>query len=475
MTLISPLFLGAFLLLIAYVVRKRSAVLMAGFFLIFPMAYRAIDITYLDVFGPAYASEINRFVGGNGATPVFIFAACSFIVPLLLVFPDRGRGLVRLARERPPWGIYHRYVSHASFALALLLLAALTVNLLLVEVIPILQGMDRLAYNAMAGPVHNTAYELNFLFNFALGAFTVLPRLNGRDYDLRFAGVMVALMTYWVVTGNRYAVFFVLLSFYFMPIAAVMLASKTGRIAPDGLRSFVQRAITSRTSRAVGALAVAVMLAGLVFNSYYNVRNYREPLREIQERILVQPVQLWATAWERVDFSKIDDPVNEYAVREIILNPIDASRNSTIQYLTTVELGYFRSAELAELGQAYNGGYPEVHFELLGAWLPLLTLPLVGLLTALFLRMCILLLYRNMVWSSILGIYLYYGFTLHYAGGMVTFFLYPTYWLKIAVFILAYIFEAQVLKRASRLRVAAPAHGYGRSPFAQPQPAGRPS
>lgn len=451
MTIVSITSLVLFLALAFYVARRRPVVMIAGFFIIFPMIYRAIDITYLDVFGPIYARELNTFVGGNTAAPMFIYACCAFIFPALWLFPDRGRRLAQLAEERPPWAPYHQTITTASLLLALLVMGALAVNFVRVEAIPILQGIDRLQYNQMAGAVHNTAYELNFLFNFALGAFTVLPRLNGRDLDLRFAGIMVALLMYWIVTGNRYSAFLVLLAFYFMPLAAVMLAAKAGRIGPEAIQSVVQRILTSRTTRAVGVLAAIAMLAGLIVNSYYNVRNYREPLQEIQERILVQPVQLWATAWDRADFTKFNELINDYAVNEIILNPIDATRSSTIQYLMTIELGYFRSAELAELGQAYNGGYPEVHFELFGAWLPLLTLPAAGIIAVLFLRMCILLLYRNMIWSSILGIYLYFGITLHYAGGMVTFFMAPTYWLKIALFLAAWIFESQTLKRAKRL------------------------
>ena len=113
----------------------------------------------------------------------------------------------------------------------------------------------------------------------------------------------------------------------------------------------------------------------------------------------------------------------------------------------TVELGYFRSAELTELGQAYNGGFPEVHFEILGAWLPFLSLPIAGLIGAWFLVMCIRLLMRNMIASAIMGIYLFYGASLHFAGGMITFMLYPSYWAKIVLFIIAYVVEQQIMAR----------------------------
>lgn len=455
MMMLSVISLALILGLVAYMVKSRRAVLLAGFFLIFPLVYRAVDIVYLDLFGPLYAREVGRFVGGNGAAPVFIFAALAFIVPLLLIFPDRGRALARLAQHPPAYLPYHRYVTNAALLGSMLILAALLANFIRVGTIPIIQGIDRLEYSISAGILHNGFYELNFLINFVLGAFTVLPRINGRDYDSRFALIMVALICYWVVTGNRFSIFFTVFSFYFMPFAAVVLAEKVGRTSPNALRSLVQRLLTSRTAQAVGGIATVLLLSGLVLNSYFNVRSYREPLYEIQERILIQPVQLWASAWDRVDFDNISNPINEFAIDQIIFNPIDADRSSTIQYLMTLELGYFRSAELTELGQAYNGGYPEVHFEILGAWLPFLSLPLAGFIGAFLLVMCIRLLMRNMIASAIMGIYLFYGTSLHFAGGMITFMLYPSYWAKILLFVMAYMIEQQIMSRG-RATVGAP-------------------
>lgn len=468
MAIISLLCLGLFLTVVLYLVKRRTAAFIAGFFLVFPLIYRAIDITYLDMFGPIYAREVNRYVGGNFAAPMFMYAALALIIPLLLLFPDQGRRLQRLAAKPAPYTVYHRYAANGALLAGCGVLALLLVNFINVGTVPILQGIDRLEYERSAGIVYRGFYNLNFLLNFFLGAFTVLPRLNGKPFDLRFAGIMLLLLIYWVVTGNRFSVFFVLVSFYFMPVAVVIMAQKTGRISPDALRSVLQRLLVSRTTRVAGALGAVILTIGLVFNSYYNVRDYREPLVEIQERILVQPVQLWANAWERVDFEELDDPLNDYAVREI-LDPIDPSRNSTIQYLMTLELGYFRSAQLTEQEQAYNGGYPEVHFELFGAWLPLLTLPLAGLIGAWFLSLCLALLYRNRIVTSVLGIYLFFGVSLHFTSGMMTFMLTPTYWLKIAAFLLAWIVEGRILNNAAmqdqrRGQAAQGGHAAMRSP-----------
>lgn len=450
MSIVSIAALGLFLAVTAHLVMKRRALFLAGFFTIFPLVYRAVDVTVLDVFGPFYTRELGQFVGGNSAAPVFIYAALAFVIPLMLVFPDRGRRFARLAALRPVYSEYH--VIAARFALvfgvgALVLLAA---NIVATGTIPILQGIDRVAYSQNAGVIHETAYELNFLLNFIFGAFTVLPRLNGRGYDLRFAVLAALLATYWVVTGNRFSVFFVLASFYLMPVALVLLARETGRIGDLGRERLMQRILTSRASRTFALIGSGLIVAGLLYNSYYNVRDYREPIYEIQERMLVQPVQLWAKAWDRVDFEEVADSINDHAVGEV-LDPIDKSRNSTIQYLMTLELGYFRAAELTELGQAYNGGYPEVHFELLGAYWPFLTLPLAGLLAASFLSLFLGLLYRNLVLTSVLGLYVYFGLTLHFTGGMLTFVLAPTYWVKIALFLACWVAESALVGRAARL------------------------
>ena len=457
MGLISILLLGGYLAVVFYMFKWRTAAFIAGFFVVFPLIYRAIDITYLDLFGPVYAREVNRFVGGNFAAPLFLYSALSVILPLMFFFPDKGKRLARLAAKPAPYTIYHRYVSNGAFLGGILVLGLLVANFINVGTIPLLQGIDRLEYERSAGIIHNGFYNLNFLLNFFFGAFTVLPRLNGRDFDMRFAGLMTALLGYWILTGNRFSIFFVLVAFYFMPIAVVIIGQKTGRVSRGALKSAFQRLVSSRSTRVVAILGSVLMIAGLVFNSYYNVRDYREPLVEIQERILIQPVQLWATAWERVDYENVSDPLNNYALREI-LDPIDANRNSTIQYLMTLELGYFRSAQLTDQEQSYNGGYPEVHFELLGAWLPLLTLPLAGMLGAWFLSYSLGLLYQNRIVTSILGIYIYFGMTLHFTGGMMTFVLATTYWAKIAAFLLALVVEKQIIAGQSRA-LASPAHG----------------
>lgn len=444
--MISLLFLLVFFAAATFVFLRRPAVAAAAFFLLFPLVYRAVDIVYLDMVGPVFASELGRYVGGNDAAPMFIYAGLCLVMPLIWAFRETGGPLLQV-RSRAAWQGYHHVVSNVALVAISGLVILLFLNMLRTGTVPLLQGIDRIEYNQMAGAFHNAAYELNFLVSFSLGAFTVLPRLNGKDYDLRFSAVFAALFFLWVLTGNRFSVFFSQFSFYFMPLAAIIIARKAGLISALGPNSVLQRVLASRVVRFFGMVFAIVCLAGLVINSYYNVRNYRDPIQQMEERILVQPVQLWAVTWERVDFGKLHASLDRHAVDQIIVNPIDATRNTTIQYLITLQLGYFRSAEIARMGQQYNGGYPEVYFELFNPWIAVLLMPIIGLLTALVLRLCIVLLYRNMVISAIAAVYVYFGFCLHYAGGSVTFFLTPSYWVKIVILIVAVMWEQQFTKR----------------------------
>lgn len=430
-----------------FIFTRRPAVALAGFFLLFPLMVRSIDVLYLDLFGPLFASELSRYVGGNNAAPMFHASVLCFALPLLWLFRDSAPA-IRACRVHPAWTGYHMQISRIAFIGSAGIIAALYLNMLRVGVIPLLESMDRLDYDQIAGIFHRGAYELNFLMCFALGCFTVLPRLNAKDYDLRFGLLMMVLLFYWILTGNRFSIFFSQFSFYFMPFAAVAIGRRWGIIPPPGKDAVIQRLLASRAFRAVAAFAVAFTLIGLVLNSYYTVRNYRDPLEQIQERMLIQPVEMWSAAWDRIDFDEPKAMLDKRAFDGIFINPIDATRNTTIQYLMSMELGYFRAAELTTAGQQYNGGYPEVHFELFNPWLALLTMPLFGLLTGWMLRLTILLAYRNMIASALASLYVFFGLSLHYAGGSLSFVLTPTYWAKIAALVIAYFWEVQFSAKA---------------------------
>jgi hypothetical protein len=333
-------------------------------------------------------------------------------------------------------------------------------------VIPLFVGMDRLEYNLISGIFHRGLYEMNFLFSGILGVFTTLARLQGRRYDMRFVTLFLVLLAYWALTGNRASAFVVSLCYFALPFAAVLAMETAGRLEAKPPRDAWSALVSRRVIVPFSVIVVLGMLVGLIVNSYYDVRNYSDPAYQITQRIFVQPVQFWAATWSDLDFAKDLLPSSD-VWQQVIFNPINPNSNTTVQYLMMRELGIFRALELIALGQQYAGGYPEIFFDLFGAWISLPMLALFGVVTAATLRVATVCLAKGKVLSSIMAIYIYFGFTLAYIGGMLNFLLAMTFALKVVGLLLALWWEGAILgksARTQRLKSAATASRPGLLP-----------
>lgn len=442
MTAIASMVAGFVILLLMW--RNQRPAFLAALLVIYSLAYRIIDVGYLDLAGPVYAIELDRHVGGNGASPMFLYSCLCFILPLWF-FVSRKR-LMKGIHAPLAHMQYHVFLSRLAMGVASAGIAFLYFDMLRIGTIPLFSGMDRQAYNDISGLLHERAYEVNFLLCTSLGIFTVLPRLRGGRYSLAFAGLLVAVLVYWALTGNRASAFLISLSFYALPFGAVISMDKAGllpRQAPgDAWASLVSAKVLLPIGIVLGVLAIG----GLLFNSYYTVRNYADPMYQISQRVMVQPVQTWASTWSEVSLNP-DRGVNFVALDYVVLNPPDASTNSTVRYLMEKELGYFRANELIALGQQYAGGYPEIFFEIFGMWLALPLMLLFGCAAALLLYLAMSSLLRGRVLTAFMAVYIYFGFNVGYIGGMLNFLLAPTFTAKFVVLVIVAIAERYFLRR----------------------------
>lgn len=427
-------------------VRYGTAAFLAGIFIIFGFTYRIVDMAYLDLAGPIFAIELSRHVGGNGATPMFVLSTMMFLVPLAFLL--RAKRVLGDRYGPLPQTAYLNGLSQFVLVACCLYLMVLFFDMLRIGSIPLLSGMDRTEYSKNAGIFHNRAYELNFLFSAVLGTFTVLPRLQGRNYSMAFPMLMLGTLFYWALTGNRFSIFFATLSFFAIPFAASRLMIKGGRIPAKVMQGGLGVLASAKFLVPVGsALSIAAVI-GLLFNSYYEVRSYADPMYQIGQRVLVQPVQTWASTWDMVH---VDLPPDPRAIDYVLINPPDADSNTAIRYLMELELGYFRARELIDNGQQYAGGYPEIFFHLFGFWLSIFLMALLGLCTAGLLQLSVRSLCRGMPLTSLMAIYLFYGFSITYIGGMLNFLLTLTYWIKVILLIIVWIAESRMRAPSQRL------------------------
>jgi hypothetical protein len=331
-----------------------------------------------------------------------------------------------------------------------LFLAVLYLDMLFRGPVPLFSGIDRLEYNSdMAGPLHPLVLEYGFLFAGIIGCMFVYPRLHGRDFDFRFLGLLVAFFAYYALTGNRFSAFYGFAGYFAIPLAALTAAHSVRTLGPTPRRrSPYKRFLCSRSAVVTAAAGFAFALAALLVNNIVNVRAYDDPGELFAQRTLIQPVQLWFNTWIGLG-DRVDDSFNPW--NAAFVNPIDATRNTSIQVLMIKNLGDARAEELIEAGTQFAGGYPEILFELFGPWLALPIALAFGGITALLMRTLVASVYLGRFLTAFFALYVLFGFNLLYIGGMLNFLATWTFGVKILALFAAYLLEGR-LQRHNRSR-----------------------
>lgn len=447
----SLLAVGFGLAAIAWLGKARTPAVLANGLILFGLTYRTIDVGYLDAAGPVYSIQLEKFVGGNGGAPFFVASVLCFVIPAAVLF--RSSALVQGVVSPLPDHPFIRTVSRAGFFSVAALLSVLYGNMLRVGTIPLFTGMDRLEYGEIAGIVHRGAYGLGFLPAAMIGILTVIPRLQGRSFHIPSILLFIILLVYWALTGNRFSAFVLAVCFYAMPFGAVVALRRLGALVPVGQNDPWLALLSPRVILPIFGVLATVAFVGLLINSYYEVRNYADPVFEIFQRIFVQPVEIFGARWELVLTGRMDG-LNWAAIDEVLLYPVDASGNTTIRFLMIQEIGYFRATELIDFGTQYAGGYPEIFFELFGTGLALPLMLLVGTLTAALSRFVVRNVMRGYILSAILAVYVFFAFNLVYVGGMLNSLIAPTLALKILALLVVNMLERRLIGRETSARVA---------------------
>jgi hypothetical protein len=107
--------------------------------------------------------------------------------------------------------------------------------------------------------------------------------------------------------------------------------------------------------------------------------------------------------------------------------------------------------QLADEGTQFAGGYPEIFFELLGTWFALPVALLFGIATTWLLRVVVRAICLGRVATALCGVYVFYGFTLLYVGGMLNFLIVWTFWVKCGALLVVSLIERRHVATAVAL------------------------
>jgi hypothetical protein len=439
---------AAFALCMLCIAAYRPVILIGFFFILFTLVWRTASTAFIDLAGPVLSSQTDRYVGPGMATPLHVLAYFVTLAPFFyLMRPAAVHDWLRdVDRDRAAPGSIT--LSGVTVVASLLFIGYLYFDLIRIGTIPLFVQLERFVYTAQyAGAAHRWLILYGNFVTFWWGVMFAAERLRNNRIDIRYLGLLGILFVYLLLTGNRFSAFYSFCSFFVIPLAGVVaLDIRDNRsIAPF---SWVAKAFTRRELIAFGAVA---LLAGIVssvgiYNNLANVRQYQgdEIASQFGERLLVQPSELGWISYDRVFNLGQWQPDRVYDF--LFQAPLDASKNTTSQFLMLETIGEPRTYEHISGGFQFAGGFPEIFFELLG---PLYAWPFIfgaGYIAAGLTALVVKGVIQGRYASAFLSLYVLFGFHVMYIGGMLNFITTPVYWIKIAALGAALLMEARLAK-----------------------------
>jgi len=437
---------AAFVLCILYIAAYRPVILIGFFFILFTLVWRTAATIFIDLAGPVLSTQTDRYVGPGLATPLYVLAYFVTLAPFFLLLRPAAvqHWLHDTNRERAAPGTMT--LSDITVIISLVFVGYLYFDLIRIGTIPLFARLERFVYTAQySGAAHRWLVLYGNLVTFWWGVMFAAERLRNRRIDIRYLGLLGILMLYMLLTGNRFSAFYSFGSFFVTPLAAVIAADirDNRSVVPF---SWIGKAFRRRDLMAFSAvivLAAMVSSAG-IYNNLANVRQFQgdEIFSQFWERLLVQPSELGWISYERVfSFGQWQpDRVFDFLFQA----PLDASRNTTPQFLMLATIGEPRTYEHISGGSQLAGGFPEIFFELFG---PVYAWPFIfgaGYIAAGLTAVVVKGVIQGRYASAFLSLYVLFGFYVMYIGGMLNFVATPIYWIKIAALATALLLEAKL-------------------------------
>jgi hypothetical protein len=439
---------AAFVLCILCIAAYRPVILIGFFFILFTLVWRTAATMFIDLAGPVLSSQTDRYVGPGLATPLHVLAYLVTLAPFFLLLRPAAvqHWLHDADRERAAPGMIT--LSGITVVVSLIFLGSLYFDLIRIGSIPLFARLERFVYTAQyAGAAHRWLILYGNFVTFWWGVMFAAERLRNHRIDIRYLGMLGILMVYMFLTGNRFSAFYSFCSFFVIPLAAVIAVDIRDNRSPVPF-SWVGRTFRRRELIAFGAVAALAAIASAVgiYNNLANVRQFQgdEILSQFWERLLVQPSELGWISYDRVfNFGRWQpDRVFDFLFQA----PLDASKNTTPQFLMLETIGEPRTYEHISGGFQFAGGFPEIFFELFG---PLYAWPFIfgaGYIAAGLTAVVVKGVIQGRYASAFLSLYVLFGFYVMYIGGMLNFIMTPVYWIKIAALAIALLMEARLAR-----------------------------
>lgn len=420
--------------------RYSPAFVVASVLTLVMIAHRSVAAASLELTGPLFADQVDRFVGGAGYAVYLWGSFAVFLGAAALTFHTLTKPALFSQRRQPSaaqtGGLT---LGDIVFGIGIGFLLGLYGDMFLRGVIPLFVGMERVEYaREHAGVLHLWLFEYGSLLMLLFGSLCVAGRIQVGRYDFRFIVLLVIVYCYCLLTGHRFSAFYAFGSFFVLPFAAVIVYKIQNPLIPlTGLQAWIMRPAIVGFAAALLVIVIVLALA----NSYIGIRfeDVGERWNSLYQRVFVQPVELWSISAARFFGAAGWDPVAAY--HWMFSEPLDPTRNTGMQMLMVLVLGDARTLELLGHGTQYTGGFPESLYEWIGPFHGIVVVALLGVayavLLALMVRSIIQGYYLALFWQT----YVYFALCIVLVGGMLNVVTVWTFWVKLGAMVLFSVLE----------------------------------
>jgi len=356
------LILDIFLVLIAiyllYSIYSRNAyVLLLFIIFIFSSVWRLIGAFLIDFWGPVYADELFKYVGGSRGVYFFI-SILSFIMVLVFIklrFREKDKSLLKSAFVSKTIFVKFAGVKLENWVLCFLLLLHFSVLIETIKIgqFPLLSGLPRWRYVLeYAGPI--TKHVMGFFVTLNAFLHGYLYIFFKYKYESKIALRLVILSIImqefiFFAQGNKFTTPFFSLLWTFSIISIVFLKKNRYRLKDLMKPLFI-------------IFCIGVIFAGTLYRVYIVNRGYTSTYLKkfLYHRLFIAPNQLNYDAIDRAVFKGENDLTESFDL--IFVNRLPMGANPSINYL----MYKARGPEVLNIECGFTDAYPGILFELGG-------------------------------------------------------------------------------------------------------------
>ncbi|MBA3935938.1 MAG: hypothetical protein H0X38_00600 [Planctomycetes bacterium] len=443
-TVLTALLFGG---MVAWLCARRPWIAVMLSFLLIAYSWRVLSCTYLDLAGPVYSRQLGADVGAGWSSLSIALADALSLAAMVLVFMAFSRAQRRAAPPLRAWsGAAEKRLRDLAAWTLIGMAACLHIEMFSRGIVPLFEGMERYEYrDHFAGPLHLILMKYGQAIAGVLGLFFFIGKARDQGADYRCLLALGLIYLHLLLAGHRFSAFYSYTCFFLLAVGAVAVGVESSRsMAGSG-----PAILGMQERRMIGVsilLAVALAVAGIA-NSYMVVRADDEESSQdrIVERVLVQQGEMWYQTHQRVF---LDAGQNEALTYDKLFNdPIDPTFNTSIQYLMEESLGSEEARRVLEQGTQYAGGYPEILFELGGQVGGFALVFLTSCATALLCWVLIRATMGGCLFTAVGAIFVIHVVMVLHIGGMLNFLIHSTFFMKLALMLLAMAWEFRDQRR----------------------------